>query len=376
MLGIPACCLCRYGRIEGAIVQDKKRLLLCGPGLIGTQHARRIEARPDCVLAIVVAPRSDVNIAFAAQRGATLYSDIELALENEHIDAAIISSPNSFHFTQAMACIAKRVPVLIEKPMTGSIYDARRLAMAAAEHQAVVLVGHHRTYSPLLAAATNFLASPDFGQFVAFQGTALFYKPAEYFAAGAWRTVRGGGPILINLIHEIGLMRYFCGEIASVAALSSNKIRGFEVEDTVSVSLAFENGAIGNFLLSDSAASSKSWEMTAGENPAYPHFPNENCYHFAGTNGSLDFPSMRARTYGADTPSWWSDFKTTTLSFERGDPLEYQLAHFLDVANGNSTPCVTAHDGFMNMAVVEAIAASIQYGRTVNLSDLLEALQN
>ena len=110
---------------------------------------------------------------------------------------------------------------------------------------------------------------------------------------------KGWGPILINLIHEIGLLRHFCGEIENVFALAGRKIRNFEVEDTVTIALEFFDGALGNFLLSDTAASSKSWEMTSGENWTYPHFPEEYCYHFAGTNGSLDFPSMRARYYAA-----------------------------------------------------------------------------
>jgi len=100
---------------------------------------------------------------------------------------------------------------LVEKPITDNIDDARKLADRSEDARVPVLVGHHRTYSPLLDAAVAFLNSARFGRLVAVQGSALFYKPVKYFKDGAWRTKVGGGPILINLIHEIGLLRYFCG---------------------------------------------------------------------------------------------------------------------------------------------------------------------
>ncbi len=242
------------------------RFLLSGPGLIGTQHARLIQLRSDCELTAVVAPPTDENRDFARSFNAKFYSTVEEALEKERIDAAIVSSPNCFHFDQAMSCIAKEIPVLVEKPITDDIGDARKLADHAKKLRACVLVGHHRTYSPLLDSANAFLTSPRFGRLVAVQGAALFYKPAKYFEDGPWRTKMGGGPILINLIHEIGLLRYFCGEIKRVFALAGRNNRKFEVEDSVVITFEFLNGALGNFLLSDAAASSKSWEMTSGEN--------------------------------------------------------------------------------------------------------------
>ncbi len=349
---------------------DKLNFLLSGPGLIGKQHARLIKSRSDCRLSAVVAPPSIQNQDFTSAAGATFYTNIDDAFENERIHAAIISSPNSLHFTQAMSCIAKGVSVLVEKPLTDNVESARKLVERGEVLGVPVLVGHHRTYSPLLDAASAFLNSERFGRLVALQGAALFYKPAHYFREGVWRTKIGGGPVLINLIHEIGLLRHFCGEIKNVFAIAQNSIRQFEVEDTVAVSFEFLNGALGNFLLSDTAASSKSWELTSGENPAYPSFPKENCYHFAGTNGSLDFPSMRARYYAAGSdPSWWNAFEYKDLSFVREDPLKLQLDHFVDVVRRKTTPKASARDGYLNMLVVDAIKRSIVSRSVAPVSD-------
>jgi len=344
------------------------RFLLAGPGLIGKQHAQLINSRSDCELSAVVGSPVGQDSGFASAFNASFYTDIKDALEMERVDAAIISSPNPFHFEQAKSCIAKGVPVLIEKPITDDIADARKLAELAQELEVPVLAGHHRMYSPLLDAADSFLNSPRFGRLVAVQGSALFYKPAGYFKEGAWRTKKGGGPALINLIHEIGLMRKFGGKIKDVFALVGNNVRNFEVEDTVAITFEFLNGALGSFLLSDTAASSKSWEMTSGENPAYPYFPEEYCYHFAGTNGSLDVPSMHARYYAEGTePSWWNAFESDTIAFTPRNPLELQLGHFVEVLRGNAQPKVTARDGYLNMQVLDAIQTSISKRAVVTL---------
>jgi predicted dehydrogenase len=352
------------------------RFLVSGPGLIGKKHCALIRASASCNLTAVVAPDSHDNRATADEFGAAFYTSLDEALGNaddlaSEIDAVIISSPNAFHFDQALACIERKIPVLVEKPVTNALASARELARRATEANVPVLVGHHRTHSTLLAVADSFLRSEHFGRLVSVMGSAQFYKPAKYFVDGAWRTQVGGGPILINLIHEIGLMRHFCGEISSVVALASNSVRGFEVEDSVSISLRFAEGALGTFMLSDTAASSKSWEMTAGENPAYPHFPDEDCYHFAGTQGSLDFPSMNIRSYASEADrSWWLPFVSGRLAVERKDPLSAQLDHFIAVIRGQEEPIVTAYHGYRNMLVIEAIARSIREARIVDLTEL------
>ena len=105
------------------------------------------------------------------------------------------------------------------------------------------------------------------GPIVAVVGTALFYKPDDYFdVGGGWRRQPGGGPILLNLIHEVNNLLSLVGDIVRVQAVTSNATRGFPVEDTAAMVFTFANGALGTFLLSDAAASPRSWEQTvAGE---------------------------------------------------------------------------------------------------------------
>src|SRR5206468_10469930 len=144
----------------------------------------------------------------------------------------------------------------------------------------------------------------------------------------AWRREPGGGPILINMIHEVGNLRAMVGEIVAVQAFASNATRRFAVEDTVAINLRFHNGALGTFLLSDTAASPKSWEQTSQENDAYATCPDEDAYVVMGTRGSLAVPTMRLRYYERDDDrSWFKPFQTQMIPLERADPLALQIEH-------------------------------------------------
>jgi predicted dehydrogenase len=332
-----------------------------GPGLMGLKHIELILRSPRCELAAVVTPERDVRNDVGERLHVPLFHDLEACLSRLAPSGVIISSPNEFHYDQARLCVERDIPVLIEKPITPSYDDAMRLVDLIARRNAKAIVGHHRAHSPLMAAAKQVIEQGRLGRLVAIQGSAIFYKPPEYFEAGPWRREPGGGPILINLIHEIGIMRTLCGEISAVQAIASNALRGFPVEDTVAISLQFRNGALGSFVLSDTGASPRSWEQTSRENPVYPTYPDEDCYSITGTRGSLDFPTLRLKSHPTQqAPSWHTPFTEEVISVVREDPLERQLGNFLDVILGAADPCVTAFDGAQNVRVAEAIRRSAQ----------------
>ncbi|GAB3275128.1 hypothetical protein GCM10027563_01550 [Parasphingorhabdus pacifica] len=267
------------------------------------------------------------------------------------------------------------MPVLVEKPIADTVEAAERIAEAAESTGVPVLVGHHRRHSPLLATAVEAVAGGAIGNPVAITGSALFHKPEEYFETAPWRTRTGGGPILINLIHDIDNLRALCGEITRVQAVSSNRTRGFDVEDTVAITLTFANGALGTFILSDAAASALSWEQTSRENPSYTTADDENCYHIAGTRGSLSVPTMRMRTYAGEA-SWWEPFTVQDLRTDRQDPLDLQLDHFEQVLRKRAAPRVTAHDGLQSLRVVHAVLDSTGSGAPVDVPTGTPAPQN
>lgn len=334
---------------------------MVGPGLMGLKHIELILANPRCELAGVVTPEREVVNDVGERLNVPLFHDLEACLSSVAPSGVVISSPNEFHYEQACLCVERDIPVLIEKPITSSYDDAERLVELVSRRAAKAIVGHHRAHSPLMATARAVIEAGRLGRLVALQGSAIFHKPPAYFDAGPWRRQIGGGPILINLIHEIGIMRTLCGEISAVQAIASNTIRRFPVEDTVAINLQFRNGALGTFVLSDTGASPRSWEQTSRENPVYPTYPDEDCYSISGTLGSLDFPTMRLKSHPAtQAPSWHVPFVEEVIPVVRQDPLERQLENFLDVILGLAAPVVTAFDGAQNLKVAEAIRRSAE----------------
>jgi predicted dehydrogenase len=343
-------------------------IVVVGPGLIGKKHIALIGERSDVRLCSIVAPDHAVNHELAKKLNVKLYFDVDTCIKDENPDGIIIASPNEFHFEQASKCIKFGIPVLIEKPITANLKEARDLVNLTQCHNAKVLVGHHRNYSPLLFAAKEEINSGHLGQIVSVIGSAQFYKPKQYFLDGPWRGQPGGGPLLINMIHEIGNMRTLIGEINAVQAVATARFRKFPVEETVAINLAFENGVLGTFLISDTAASCQSWEQTSYENPAYPQYPSENCYTITGTRGTLYFPTMKIHYHEAGSEaSWWKPMLTTDLAVVRKDPLKCQLNHFVAVINGQEEVIVTAKDGYKNLLIIEAIKKSIEEETLINV---------
>lgn len=350
------------------------RMAVVGAGLMGRSHAQAIRARSDCHL-VAVADPAPPSQEWAREQGVVSLQTLDEVLQRGDIDAVVLATPNALHVEQTLLCLDAGLAVLLEKPVATTVADGERLLAAVQAQEAHtgqparVLVGHHRAHSAIMAQACAVLASGQLGRVVAVQGSALFYKPDHYFDDGPWRREPGGGPILLNLIHEVHNLRMLCGEVVQVQALASNAVRGHAVEDTVAIGLRFDSGALASFVLSDTAACARSWEQTSQENPTYASYPDQDCYLIAGTQGSLAVPSMRMQRYadGAER-SWWQAFESTQLPLERADPVARQMAHFVAVARGECAPLVSVRDGLANLRVTEAVVLAARNGGTVTLA--------
>ena len=323
------------------------------------------QASTTCALSAIVDP-SPAAAQAAAEAGVPHYDSVDALLARNRPDGIILATPNRLHVPQALQCIAAGVPALIEKPLATSVAEGQQLL--AADGKAKLLVGHHRAHSPIIAKAKEVIDSGVLGRLVTVMGSATFMKPDQYFEEAPWRRQPGGGPILINMIHEVHNLRILCGEIVAVQAIASHAVRNFPVEDTVAINLQFASGVLGTFMLSDTAACARSWEQTSQENKSYPSYADEDCYVIAGTNGSLSVPTMRVKKYPRpEDRSWWKPFERSVVPMQREDPLRLQLEHFGAVIRGEARPLVTVRDGLANLRITEAIAEAAKSGTTVRL---------
>ncbi|OUL99065.1 Gfo/Idh/MocA family protein [Variovorax sp. JS1663] len=344
---------------------SKLRLAIAGAGLIGRAHWKRMLASGECELAAFADPYPSAAM-LADEAGVPLYPSLEAMLAAQRLDGVVLATPNLLHVPGALACIEAGVPVLLEKPVADTMEEAIRLADAVEAAGVPVLVGHHRRHSAILEAARETIASGRLGRLVAVTASATFHKPDEYFDA-AWRRQKGGGPILLNLVHEIDNLRALVGDIVEVQATGSNAIRGFEVEDTVAITLRFANGALGTFMLSDAAASPRSWEQSSGENHDFDHHPDQDCYVIAGTRGSLQVPTLRVYEY-LGAASWWNPLVKSQVEIREIDPLVRQLDHFCAVVRREVPPRVTVRDAIRTLAVTLAIDEAARTGLRVPIT--------
>jgi predicted dehydrogenase len=341
-------------------------IAVVGAGLIGRRQIGLIQQSRACQLAAIVDP-APAAAGLARKAEAPLYRTLGELFAEQRPDGVILATPNNLHVEEALECIAAGVPALIEKPMADKVEEGQRLCEAAERANVPLLVGHHRQHSPIMEKACQIIRDGVLRRLVAVVGTAMFYKPEQYFHDAPWRRQPGGGPILINMIHEIGNLRALCGEISAVQALASSETRGFPVEDTVAINLRFTCGALGTFLLSDTAASARSWEQTSREDASYPTYPDEDCYVIAGTDGSLAIPTMRLKTYRDKAErSWWKPFQTGVAHLDRADPLERQLTHFCSVIRGEAKPLVSVRDGLQNLRITNAIDTAARTGQIIS----------
>jgi predicted dehydrogenase len=342
------------------------RIAVAGAGLIGRRHIEEVDASRSAELASIVDP-GPAGPELASKYDVALYGSLTEMFAADRPDGVILATPNRIHVDGGLECVAAGVPVIVEKPVGDSVEGATRLVEAGVAAGVPVLTGHHRQYSPIMRKAREIVASGVLGRIVAVTGTAMFYKPDDYFdVGGGWRREPGGGPILLNLIHEVNNLQSLVGDVVRVQAVTSNATRGFPVEDTAAMIFTFAGGALGTFLLSDTAGSARSWEQTSQENTDYPTYPDEDAYHIAGTDGSLSFPTMRLRTFPGKR-SWYEPYEDSVVELERSDPLANQVEHFAAVIRGEAEPIVSGRDGLTTLRVVEAVLQAAQTGRPADV---------
>ncbi len=354
-------------------MSDPTRIAVVGFGLIGQRHAEVIRRSPELSLASIV-DASDVGFTAAKALDVPAFRSLEEMLDIDRPDGIVLATPTPLHLEQGLACVAVGCPVLIEKPITVTSADARQLTDQARAAGVPLLVGHHRRHNGMVQAAKAALAAGAVGDIRAVQATCWFYKPDHYFDIAPWRMQKGAGPISVNLVHDVDLLRHFCGDVDTVQAIAVPSRRGFENEDLATAVLRFKSGAIATISVSDSIVAPWSWELTARENQAYPA-TSESCYLIGGSKGGMSLPDLRVWQHEAQ-PDWWTPISARNLTCRMEDPLAVQMAHFAKVIAGRETPLVSGLEGLKSLEVVEAVAKSSVTGREIQIGADQPATKN
>ncbi|RLV89836.1 putative oxidoreductase YjhC [Spathaspora sp. JA1] len=284
--------------------------IVIGAGLIGPRHAEHVHARSDCKLMAIV-DHSAKGPSVAAKFNCLLFKTLEelfnycITFDKPLPHAAIIATPNHTHLQMSLDLADKGIHILVEKPLASNATDCKTLISYCEYKQVTLLVGHHRRFNPYIITTKENL--PRVGKLVAVQGTWTICKPPSYFREKPWRSTieKGGGTLLINLIHDLDLLQYLLGPIEKVYAelLSKQRSDRFDdepnsdqelVDEGAVLTLKFANGCCGTFVCSDNVTSPFSFEVGTGENPTIP-FNNEvaGFYRIFGSHGTISVPDLK-----------------------------------------------------------------------------------
>jgi len=335
-----------------------------GAGAIGRMHIERCMRHDEVGLGAIV-DTAPAARELAAQLGVPCFADTEAMLAKASVGGVIVATPNDTHADIGIACLARGLPVLMEKPVADTLQNAQRLCDCAAVARLPLLIGHQRRHNPILRQARAMINDGLIGRPVTATVMATWLKPDSYFDA-AWRRQAGGGPVLINLIHDIDMLRFLLGEIASVQAVTSSAVRGFEVEDTAAVMLQFASGALATLSVTDAAAAPWNWDLAAGEAAHYVQ-QDVNSHHLCGTEGSLTLPRLELWRYQG-ARGWHEPLTLQRTAVHRADPYMEQLRHFRAVAEGHEAPVCSGIDGLRTLQATLAVHRAAQTRQPVSLA--------
>ena len=342
----------------------KINISIVGTGLMGLQHIKAISKSKKANLHSIV-DISDNAKKLSNKYKIPLYSDVSSLLKSNQLDAVIVATPNQLHEKHTISFLKKKIPVLLEKPISDNIKSAKKIIISSKKNKTPLLIGYHRRHNAIVSKVKTIIRSGKLGNIVSANVLCWLYKHKEYFKE-TWRISRGGGPLGINLVHEIDMICYLLGSIRYVQAFTTNKTRKHKVEDTATVSLIFESGALCTLNISDTIVAPWSYELTAGENPAYP-VTNQSAYMIGGTKGSIQFPNLKYWFYKKER-SWWNKiFLKSDINKKDDNTLVNQIDHFSDVVLKKVKPKVNGSDGLNSLKIFAAITKSAKTGKKIKI---------
>lgn len=343
--------------------QAPVRIAVVGAGAMGRNHIRFVVEEPACEL-VAIADAFEGARETADKAGVPFFTDPAQMMDEVKPDGIIIATPNGLHLSVAREAVSRGIVPLVEKPISDDLADAERFAAEADEAGVPVLVGQHRRHNPFVSKAKEIIDGGELGQLTVSSFHYMIYKNDEYFDV-EWRRKKGAGPILVNLVHDVDLLRYLLGEPVAVQGMQSSAARGFETEDSAVINVRFANGSLASMTISDATAAPWNWEATAREDPQYRPF-NADAYFIGGTKGALSLPRLQLTSYDGAS-SWHKPLKVDVPAVDPALPHKMQLKHFIKVVRREEAPVVTPADNVKTLRTLFAVKKAAETGELVEL---------
>jgi predicted dehydrogenase len=326
----------------------KLRLGIVGAGHLGKIHLRCALATEHWQVVGFVDPNDRIAEAIEAEFGVPRFGSLADLIDAT--DALDIVTPTNHHFDAAAQAIKAGRHVFIEKPVTQTVAEGRKLLRLAEAAGVQVQVGHVERFNPAFAALEGIELSPMF-----IEG----HRLATFQPRGTEVSV-----VLDLMIHDIDLVLHLVKSkvrkvSASGVAVLSN------TPDIANARIEFENGAVAN--LTASRISIKQMrKMRLFQPDAYL---------------SLDFlekQSQIMRLYATDAPNLPPEDDLMVLDTPNGqkwlqmsmpqsppvNAIQRELETFAEAIMEGKPPVVTLADGVAALEVAQKVLSAIEKGLT------------
>lgn len=206
-------------------------IAIIGAGLIGRKRA--LSLPKGVSLTFVCDTNKDKVEKFAQEFGCQSETDWKKIVNDPNVNALIISTPNKYLSSIAVAAIFRGKHVLIEKPGARNIEELGKIAKAYKQNKVVVMFGYNHRYHPAMLKAKEIVDSKKYGK--------VLFVRAKYGHGGRfgyekeWRfnkDISGGGELIDQGSHLIDLVNYFCGKLRYHSSYNGNLFWKTKLEDT------------------------------------------------------------------------------------------------------------------------------------------------
>ena len=300
---------------------ERVRVGVWGAGAWGEKHARIYEALPGVELVGVHDRDPARSAAVAARHGGLACERPEALLAR--CDAVSIAVPTVHHRAAAEQALAAGCHVLVEKPMAATVEDADAMLEAARRAGRVLQVGQVERFNPALSAARPLVRRPKFieaHRLAAFQPRSLDIDV-----------------VLDLMIHDIDAVLHLTGRLpmgvsaVGVAVLSSTV-------DIANARLEFEDGCVANLTAS----------RVSQERLRRIRFFQADAYL------SIDLFARSGEVLRLDAASV-PPIRREALAVAEGEPLQLELAAFIESLSGRGEGAASARDGREALRVAEEV---------------------
>jgi predicted dehydrogenase len=327
------------------------RVGVIGCGYWGSKHVRVLSGLAGVGGVAVIDPdpriRGAITSAFPAVRG---FPDLASALP--HVDAAVVATPPRNHAEVALQALRAGKHVLVEKPITTTLVDARLLAAEARRAGVILMAGHTFEFNPAVRELRRRMDQGELGE--------IYYIHSARLNLGLYRSD-------VNVVwdlapHDISIMNYLLRSTPTVVSAWGSSHACGEVKDLAYVRLQYAAcGVVGYAHVSwlDPRKTRRITVVGSRKMAVYDDLADEKLRIFdCGVEGGL--PGEGVVPYERPISYRQGDIVSPRIDAE--EPLAVEDRHFIECIRDRTTPVSDAASGIAVVAVLEAIDRSLSSG--------------